>query len=145
MKKIAIMVTTLIVILSLTQLASCDKSDSTPSDTPSIQGLWIGTYSTNGQTTNTDAYYSFIIKPGGSLLVETKFLNQQEFAVGTWTLSGKTFSCSFTYVYAAAGHVGTVQSATATWDNSDKLTSGTWLNSSPSNGVTGTFTLTKVN
>lgn len=145
MKKIFTLTTTLLLILSITQFVGCDKSDSTPSETHSIQGLWIGTYSTNGQSTNTDTYYSFIIKPGGSLLVETRFLNQQEFATGTWTLSGNTLSCSFTYVYAAAGHVGTAQSATATWDNSSKLTSGTWVNVTPSNGVTGTFSLTKIN
>lgn len=145
MKKVVTLVTALIVTLFITQLIGCDKSDSNPSEPKSIQGLWIGTYSTNGQTTNTDSYYSFIIKPGGSLLVETRFLNQQEFANGSWTLSGNTFSCSFTYVYAATGHVGTVQTATATWDNSGKLTSGTWINTTPSNGVTGTFTLTKIN
>ena len=123
----------------------CEKSDPNLSESHSIHGLWIGTYTTNGQTTNTDTYFSFIIKPGGSLLVDARFLNQQEFAVGTWTLSGKTLSCAFTYVYAPTGHVGTAQSATSTWDNADKLTEGTWVNTSPSNGVTGTFTLTKVN
>jgi hypothetical protein len=145
MKKIISLTKALIVIFSLAQFTSCDKSDSTPTETHSVQGLWIGTYSTNGQSTNTDTYYSFIIKPGGSLLVETKFLNQQEFAVGTWSLSGNTLSCVYTYVYAASGHVGTVQSATVTWDNSNKLASGTWLNTTPSNGLAGTFTLTKVN
>lgn len=145
MKKIITLTAMLIAAFSLSQLMGCEKCDSTPSEPHSIQGLWIGTYATNGQSTNTDTYYSFIIKPGGSLLVETRFLNQQEFATGTWTLSGNTLACSFTYVYAAAGHVGTAQNATATWDNSGKLTSGTWVNTNPSNGVTGTFTLTKIN
>jgi hypothetical protein len=145
MKKIITLTTAFIVFLSFTQLTGCDKSDPATPDSHSIQGLWIGTYATNGQSTNTNTYYSFIIKPDGGLLVETRFLNQQELAIGTWTLSGKVFSCSFTYVYAAAGHVGTAQSATANWDDSGKLASGTWMNTSPSNGVTGTFSLTKVN
>lgn len=143
MRKIFILITAF-VILSFT-LTSCDKSDPAPSGSNSVQGLWIGTYTINGQTTNTDTYYSFIIKPGGSLLVESRFLNQQQFAVGNWTLSGTTLTCIFTYVYAPTGQVGTVQSATATWDNSGKLSSGTWMNTSPANGTAGTFTLTKIN
>jgi hypothetical protein len=59
---------------------------------------------------------------------------------GNMTLSGTTLTYSYTCIYGSSGSIGLIQSGTATWDNTGKLT-GTWQNV---NGFTtnGTLTLT---
>jgi hypothetical protein len=139
--------TTFAFSIAIFQLSSCKKEDTASTTTPAkypIEGLWIGTYSFDGQPTLGQQYFSFVIKPDGTMITDTKLSNQQYLALGNWSLTSSTLTCAFTYIYGPAPGVGTAQTASATWDNTGKLT-GTWQNVSPANGVKGTFILTRVN
>jgi len=140
-------ITTFVFSIAIFQLSSCKKEDTPSTATPTtypIEGLWIGTYSFDGQPSLGQQYFSFIIKPDGTMISDTKLSNQQYLALGTWSLNGSILTSAFSYIYGPAPGAGTAQTTTATWDNTGKLT-GTWKNVSPDNGVTGTFTLTRVN
>ena len=91
----------LTITVSLFLLTGCTKEDPKPSTetTYPINGLWIGTYTVDGQPSLGEQYFSFIIKPDGTMINDTKFSNQQHLAPGTWTLSGNTLSCTFISVY----------------------------------------------
>ena len=129
-------------LLSVLLFGSCKKDDNNNSPkTTSIQGLWIGTYV---DSRNTPEYFSFVIKPDGTTIVENRYLTLQNFAKGTWTLNGNSFSCTHTYFSGPPANIGTVQQCTATFDNTGKLASGMIQNISPST-LTATFTMTKVN
>jgi len=141
MKFAKISTTALLLVFGLFVFVSCKKDTPTPVATYPIQGLWTGSYLVTGATTS--SYYSFVIKPDGTLIVDSKAGTVQHISLGTWTVSGVTLTCNYTCIYGSAGSIGLTQSSTATWDNSGKLT-GTWQNI---NGVTasGTLTLTRVN
>jgi hypothetical protein len=142
MKKIAVSL-----ILSLFILVSCSKQADTPSANTSyrIEGLWTGTFSYDPgvSTITTPQYFSFVIKPGGSLLVESTDNGTKYYATGTWTLNGNAFTCSYTYFGTPNGSQLS-QNASATWDNSGTLTAGKWNNTSNTNQK-GSFTMTRVN
>lgn len=89
-------------------------------------------------------YFSFIIKPDGTMITESEWDNQQHLSPGTWTLNGETLSCSFTCVYGLPQHIGITETSTATWNNKGELSSGIWKNVPPVNG-SGTFTLKRIN
>lgn len=127
-------------------LSSCQKDGIQPQTEVvyPIEGLWIGTYKVDGQPGLGEQYFSFIIKPDGTMINDTKFSNQQHLAPGTWTLSGNTLSCTFTSVYGIPQNIGITETTTATWDNKGKLTTGIWKNVAPLTG-SGTFTLTRIN
>ena len=62
-------------------ISSCEKEQIIERDTitkevcpPSIHGLWIGTYTADLLPNDPARYYSFIIKPGGALVVEARIL-----------------------------------------------------------------------
>jgi hypothetical protein len=135
---------TFAIAMTLFQISSCKKSTAQNSATYPIQGLWIGTYTVDGQPGLGEQYFSFIIKPDGTMINDTKFSNQQHLAPGTWTLSGSTLSCTFTSVYGIPQNIGITETSTATWDNKGKLTTGIWKNVAPLTG-SGTFTLSRVN
>lgn len=111
---------------------------------PSIHGLWIGTYTADLLPNDPARYYSFVIKPGGALVVEAHPLgNTPYFATGTWTLSGTTLTCNIVYPTAPQGY-SVSQTSTATYDNiNHKLTSGVWVNNGPPGG-TGKFVMNKI-
>lgn len=126
-------------------IGSCSK-ENTPANTAGaypIEGLWIGTYKVDGRTDFGEQYFSFAIKPDGTMVADTKGANVQHLSTGTWTLNGTTLACTFTCVYGISFNVGIVENTTATWDKAGKLT-GTWKNVAPLTG-SGTFTLTRVN
>jgi len=140
-------ITTFVFSIAIFQLSGCKKDETPSTTTPTtypIEGLWIGTYSFDGQSSLGQQYFSFTIKPDGTMITDTKLSNQQYLALGTWSLNGSTLTCAFTYIYGPAPGAGSSQTTTAKWDNTGKLT-GTWKNVSPANGATGTFTLTRVN
>jgi len=147
MKKFITLTVAIGAILVLSQITSCKKSDPTPTTSYSIEGLWIGTYTDDQNPNFGQQYFSLIIKPDGTMIVDSKVDNQQYLAVGKWALNGNDFTASCTYVYGSASaiNVGTSQTITATWDNKEKINSGVWKNVIPSNGETGTFTLNKTN
>lgn len=137
---------TFVIILTISQISSCKKSDddtNTVTNYP-IEGLWVGTYKFDPHIIGNEDYFSFVIKPDGKLIVDTKVSGQQRLALGSWTLSGTTLTCSFTYMYAPAADMGAIQTATATWEKTGKL-SGRWTYTSPANGLAGPFTLERIN
>jgi hypothetical protein len=142
MKKI---ITSLVLLMII--LLSCSKQADSPATITSyrIEGLWIGTFSYDpgAGTVTTPQYFSFVIKPGGSLLVESFDNGTKFYASGTWTLNGNSLVCNYTYFGTPNGSQLS-QTATATWDNSGTLTAGKWNNTSNVNQK-GTFTMTRVN
>ena len=129
------------VMLSQVSCEKDDDQDPNPQSYP-IEGLWIGTYTVNGQPGLGNQYYSFVIKPDGTLIQDGKTQNQQAICIGTWNLNGTVFSANFTSIWGVSG-VGVVQNVTANWDNTGKLTNGVWSNPPP--GGSGTFTMNRVN
>jgi len=110
-----------------------------------IEGLWIGTFKYDqGVSPNQNPqYFSFVIKPEGELIVESKDDGIKYFATGTWTLTNSTLQCSYVYSTSVLA-VPLSQMATATFQNSGKLTTGKWHNQSNVNEK-GTFTLNRIN
>lgn len=134
---------TLSVSLMAFQLSSAGKASAgTKKAENQVLGLWIGTYTVDGQPKLGKQYFSFILKPGGMLIVDTKFGKQQYLSTGTWSLDNTTLNCNFTCVYGEASSIGVTESSTAEWDNADNLT-GTWKNYPPLTG-SGNITLTRV-
>jgi hypothetical protein len=148
MKKIlmgSLVITVFALASLLFQMTSCKKANAqTPATNYPIQGLWTGTYTVDGSPSLGSQYFSFIIKPDGTMINDTKYLGVQNLAPGTWTLSGHTLSCTYTNVYGQSAHIGVTETSTATWDETGTLTTGIWQNTSPLSG-SGTFTLTRVN
>lgn len=121
------------------------KTDTVYRCTPTIQGLWTGTWTSSGQSASSSQSFSWSIRPDGTASYENIVSGVQQLCVGTWTLTNGTWKCNTTCVYGAPGNAGTKQTFTATYDaTTGKLTSGTFVNTSPSSD-TGTFTLTEVN
>ena len=133
---------TVLLLSALSQVSTC-KKDSVEKTYP-IEGLWIGTFNYDRATSsNREAqYFSFIIKPGGSLLVESHDGGADYFAKGNWTLNGTTVQ--FNYVYTnSVFSVPLSQTASATFKKTGKLESGKWNNDSNAN-ERGTFTMERV-
>ena len=131
-----------ICLFSFVLISSCTK-DNVGSNFP-IQGLWIGTYTINEGKSLGEQYFSFIIKPDGTMINETKYTGKQHLSPGTWTLNGNTLLCTFTCVYGLPQHVGITETSTATWDSKKSTLTGTWKNVPPLSG-SGNFTLSRVN
>lgn len=145
MKKTAIKIvlTTLVAIILILPQFGCEK-DSDPPKNSKIEGLWIGYYTVDGQPGMGQQYFSFVIKPDGTLINDTKGENQQHLSLGTWTLTGDSFAATATCVYGLPVNMGIVENHTATFNKSNgTLTSGVWKNVPPRTGL-GTFVLTKV-
>lgn len=145
MKKLLSLVGFFILAGLLFQISGCTKAD-TPVTTVvnyPIEGLWIGTYTVTGQDNLGTQYFSFIIKPDGSIIADTKGDKQQHLAIGNWTLNGTILSTTFTCVYGIQSNIGVTESATATWDKTGKLV-GTWKNTPPNSG-TGIINLARIN
>ena len=131
-----------LISLILIQPGCHKNSDDQDSSSSSIEGLWVGLYTVNGQLGQ--RYYSFVIKPDGTVINDTKAENQQHLNIGSWSLTGDTFECTATCVYGLPERVGVTETYTATFDKANgTLINGTWKTVPPING-SGTFTLTKV-
>ena len=129
----------------LVQMTSCKKSNAQTPVVYSIQGLWTGLYTVDGQPNIGQQYFSFVLKPDGTIINDTKGGGVQNLCVGSWALTGDTLACSYTCVYGVPASIGVTQTAKAYFDKTaGKLTSGTWKNLAPSSG-TGTFSLNRVN
>ena len=137
---------TALAFISLTMIQSgCQKDSDDQDPTPaSIEGLWIGSYAVDGYPNAGLRYFSFIIKPDGTVINDTKAENQQHLSIGTWTLTGDSFECTATCVYGLPINMGVTETHTATFDKANgTITNGVWKNVPPLTG-SGTFTLTKV-
>lgn len=122
---------------------SC-KKDPDIQTPESIHGLWIGTYTVDGQPGVGQQYFSFVIKPDGTLINDTKSAGQQHLNIGNWTLSGNSFSVTTLCVYGHSSNIGVQETHTATFDsNNGTFTNGIWKNKPPLTG-SGTFSISKV-
>jgi hypothetical protein len=123
-------------------LFSCSK-DNDPATQSKIEGLWIGTYTVDQTPSAGQQYSSYIFKPDGTMISDSKNIGVQNLCVGTWTLTGTTLTSSYQVVYGDPQNIGITQTITATLNNTGKL-SGTWENNDTGN-YSGTFTMTRVN
>jgi hypothetical protein len=121
----------------------CQKdSDGRNRSSSSVEGLWVGLYTVDGQLGQ--RYYSFVVNPDGTIINDTKAENQQHLSIGSWTLTGDTFECAATCVFGLPERIGVTEIYTATFDKANgTLINGIWKTVPPING-SGTFTLTKV-
>jgi hypothetical protein len=147
MKKIFLASAALVALagsITLFQMTSCKKviaQTTTSSDSTSIEGLWIGSYQLSGQPSS---YFSFVIKPGGAMIVDSYGGSVENLGLGNWTLSGNALSCAFTTVYGQSFNVGITETATAVFDNAKgSLNSGAWAVTQGSTNA-GTFSMSKV-
>jgi hypothetical protein len=145
-----------ITVFAVLVFIGCTKETVAPTPTPTptpipttvanfpIEGLWIGTYTQNGQPQLGERYFSLAIRPGGTMISDGKVgTNDTNLSTGTWTLTGDTLKCSFTCVYGLPNNVGVSQAYKAVWDQTGKLT-GNWNNFlTPSSS--GVITLRRVN
>ena len=127
------------------QITGCDKDESVPQPTnSSIEGLWIGTYTVDGQPGVGSQYYSLVIKPDGTIINDTKGSNVQHLNIGTWSLRGDSLLATTTCVYGLQSNLNVVEKHTAVFDkNTGSIKNGVWKNVPPLNG-SGTFVLSKV-
>ena len=124
-------------------LFSCSK-DPVKQDTTSIEGLWIGYYTVDGNPGMGSQYFSFAIKPDGTLINDTQGDGQQHLNIGAWSLNGDAFSASATCVYGLPSNIGIVETHTATFNKANgTFSNGVWKNTPPLTG-SGTFTIMKV-
>ncbi|MFT3932178.1 MAG: hypothetical protein QM726_01075 [Chitinophagaceae bacterium] len=113
---------------------SCSK-ENTPPPTYQIAGLWIGTYTVNQIPSQGNLYYSFIIKPDGTLLTEGKGGNgTMLYSSGTWSLTDSTFTYK-----VQAFQSGIQQTGALKFSNKGQLTGGTWTDTNNSPNLSGTF------
>ena len=123
----SIALTTFAMTLALFQMSSCKKADAETTKTYPIEGLWIGTYSVGTIPEQGNLFYSFIIYPGGVLLTKGKGGDGRDYySTGTWTLTNSnTFLGTISTFYPNTGQP-VIQSITATYSNTGKLTNGIW-------------------
>ena len=133
-------------LISVTLFQPGCQKDSGDGDTSSssVEGLWVGLYTVDGQPNLGQRSCSLVIKPDGTVINDTKLENQQHLKIGSWTLAGESFDFTTTCVYGLQINRGVTQTHTATFDKANgTLTNGIWKNVLPALG-SGTFTLTKV-
>src|SRR6478735_9839115 len=81
-----------------------------------ITGIWVGSYTADLLPNVPPQYYSFIIKPGGKLTVESHPNDSTIYATGTWNLKNNILSCEFIYQQSLEGYP-VKQTATAVYDS----------------------------
>jgi hypothetical protein len=118
---------------------SCKKDEDEQSINHNVKGLWVGTYTVDQLPTQPALFYSFVIKPDGTLITEGKGANGVSYyAVGTWNVTGDSLKCTYTSLNAPPPQV--TQSAKFHFNNSNgKLSSGTWKDGANGSNYTGTF------
>lgn len=126
-------------------VASCKKDP--PVKYP-VEGLWIGTYTVDRSPNQAPLFYSFSVKPDGTILTESKGGDGVSYySEGTWTLTGDQFSFAITTINVEPLPIK--QSGKLTFHNSGKMTEGTWEdveNPYTKPGNTGKFsTMNRVN
>jgi hypothetical protein len=110
----------------------------------SILGVWAGSYFINGAPASDSFYYQFDIRADGLIYTIGSGTNQGAgYASGPWTLAGTTFSATLTTMNAVIPE--NVQTITCTYDSaSGTLTNGVWIDTQGNGGLTGTFTLSRL-
>jgi hypothetical protein len=109
-----------------------------------IQGLWVGTWSYNAQPSWGKLYFSYSIKPDGTLVNDGITITPVHWvSFGNWTLSGDTLGCAYNVVYPTQNN-NVQQTSKAYFDSTNGTLTGTWKTLVPDT-ATGTFFLKKVN
>jgi hypothetical protein len=123
----------------------CEKElEPDPVKEKSILGLWVGTYEVDNMKEAGKQYYSLIIKPDGTVIIDTKGDSKQHLGVGNWIMKGDTLVCTTSIVYGLSSNMSVVQTHSAIFDKwAGKLMNGVWKDEPPLN-LTGTFVVTKV-
>lgn len=109
---------------------SCDKDEDETPEPPKpyqLPGLYIGTYTINQLPNQAPLRYVLSIEPDGTITTEGKGADGNTYySQGTWNLSGKNFTASYSTLNYTNNAIVT-QSAAFTFD-ADKgtLTDGTW-------------------
>jgi hypothetical protein len=118
---------------------SCTKEKTDTTKVHNLPGLWIGTATTDQFPQQAPLYYSFIIKPDGTLLTEGKVSNGNTYySRGTWTLNRDTLRCTYTTINFP--NVTVTQSAKFVYNSSaGTLQSGTWRDEQNGSNYTGAF------
>jgi hypothetical protein len=118
---------------------ACKKENDPPAKTYELTGLWMGTYTTDQFSQNPPYNFSFIIKPGGDLLTESKVASGATYySKGTWTLTGDTVRCTYTSINFP--NVNVTQSAKLVYNKTNgTLTNGTWKDEQNGSNYTGKF------
>ena len=113
---------TLLIACLMLSFASCKKDK--PIKYP-IEGLWIGTYTVDRYPDQKPLFYSFSVKPGGTILTESKGSDGiSYYSEGTWALTGNKFSFNITTITFKPLPIK--QSGMLTFEDSGKMTDGTW-------------------
>lgn len=136
---------TLLIICTLFFSTGCSKTETTTSNpvttTYTITGLWTGVIA----NATVSQFYSLSIKNDGKLTFEGYDGSVEQFGIGTWTLSGSTFTANLVTLYGYSSNAGVRQQITATFNSSTgTLTAGKYQNTTGASD-SGTFTVTKVN
>lgn len=120
-------------------ICSCSKDSPKPA-TPSMVGLWIGTYSAANEDVQ-GLYESFDLKADSTLEVQSQGADGNTYyGAGTWSTSGMNFTT--TYAETNFGNQGVAATFTGTWTTATMQISGTWL--SADHSASGAFSMTKV-
>lgn len=128
-----------------TGFAGCTKEeDDDPVEIQhTIQGLWVGSYTVNGQPGLGQQYFSLVFKPDGGIIYEGKAGNQQHLNVGTYTLTGGNFVATTTCVYGLAQNIGVQQEITGEFDKATgTIRNGQWRSINPAG--TGNFIVEEI-
>ena len=128
---------TLVNLVFFINLSSCTKDNAVPTTTPTypIEGLWIGTYNSDQVPSQGDLYYSFIVKPDGSILTEGLGGDgNMYYARGTWTLTSDTVFAATIVTFVTPGPYPVTQSIKASFSKEGKLNNGTWEDTNNPNG-----------
>ncbi|MGZ8544380.1 MAG: hypothetical protein ACXWV0_03745 [Flavisolibacter sp.] len=137
----------LMLISIVTMEMSCiNKSQASQPKNYAIEGLYIGTYIFDPRIADANKepqYFSFIIKPGGELSVESIANGQEYYARGKWNLAGSTLHCSYRYTNSVTGEE-LEQIALADFSIKGKLIDGKWHNKYTP-GMKGSFSMIRIN
>ena len=145
----------LTVLASTLFLSSCTKeADSLPSATAEaptypVEGLWLGTYTANGQPGS--MFYSFVIYPDGTMSTKgTGSDGKTYYSAGTWawqSSGSNVFVGTITTINS--GGLPITQRITTTWSKTGVMTDGVWMdtiNPYLNPGLSGKFsTMQRVN
>lgn len=102
-----------------------------------VEGLWVGTYTLDQEPTQPALFYSFVVYPGGDLMVAGKGADGVTYySKGNWTLSGAIFN----YTLQTFPPHNIQQEGNLTYSNNGTMTSGTWEDTFNAFGLnSGTF------
>ena len=100
-----------------------------------IVGIWIGTYTAKQVPEQGELYYSFIIKPGNTLITESKGNDNRTYiSLGQWEIKDSIFT------YELQGVMNDViQHGQLRIDDCNTMSNGTWRDINNRPNLNGTF------